>query len=105
MLDVCNLNVTGRHGRVLLHDVSFSLPPGMLLAVVGPNGAGNERFLQFAAAQAGDAGRTEVVQAQFLQHGGGAAAVLGRGQPGHVGASPQEDGVKNAAGHRGDALG
>ncbi|CAI3223093.1 ABC transporter ATP-binding protein [uncultured Desulfovibrio sp.] len=40
MLDVCNLNVTGRHGRVLLHDVSFSLPPGMLLAVVGPNGAG-----------------------------------------------------------------
>lgn len=40
MLEARNLTVTGRRGRVLLQNVSFSLQPGALLAVVGPNGAG-----------------------------------------------------------------
>src|SRR3954470_14582290 len=39
-LEALNLTVTTEEGRVILSDVSFSLGPSSLLAVVGPSGAG-----------------------------------------------------------------
>jgi ABC-type multidrug transport system ATPase subunit len=39
-LEALNLTVTTEEGRVILSDVSFSLGPSSLLAIVGPSGAG-----------------------------------------------------------------
>jgi ATP-binding cassette subfamily C protein len=38
-----------RHNRVLLQDITLSLPPGRMLGVVGPNGAGKSTLLRLIA--------------------------------------------------------
>lgn len=40
-----HLSVTVEGGKRLLHDVSFSLPPRTLMAIVGPSGAGKSTLL------------------------------------------------------------
>jgi ABC-type multidrug transport system fused ATPase/permease subunit len=44
-----HVSVTLDNGRQLLHDISFSLPPRALLAVVGPSGAGKSTLLHALA--------------------------------------------------------
>lgn len=44
-----HVTVRGDRGRLLLHEVSFTLPPRTLMAIVGPSGAGKTTLLRALA--------------------------------------------------------
>lgn len=46
-----DLTVVGRHGRVLVDDVSFSLAEGSMTAIAGPSGAGKSTLLAAVSGQ------------------------------------------------------
>lgn len=50
-VDVC------RKGRLILHDVSFSVKPGTLTAIIGPNGAGKTTLMRALSGERPDGGQ------------------------------------------------
>ena len=50
-VEVHDLTVVGRHGRVLVDDVSFSLAEGSMTAIAGPSGAGKSTLLAAVSGQ------------------------------------------------------
>eukprot|EP00009_Paramoeba_aestuarina_P014253 CAMPEP_0201528898 /NCGR_PEP_ID=MMETSP0161_2-20130828/39915_1 /ASSEMBLY_ACC=CAM_ASM_000251 /TAXON_ID=180227 /ORGANISM="Neoparamoeba aestuarina, Strain SoJaBio B1-5/56/2" /LENGTH=257 /DNA_ID=CAMNT_0047930419 /DNA_START=234 /DNA_END=1004 /DNA_ORIENTATION=- len=46
VLEVDNLSKTTPHGKVLFQNLSFSVPPGAIVGIVGPNGCGKTTLLK-----------------------------------------------------------